>query len=91
MPNLKPSEVISEKNLDIRIELHRNGVTVSAWVPGKGEDMPGEEMSYVYKTIDEMVSELPGFISVLKKEAGMSSQNPTANEADMGNAKEEEY
>lgn len=90
MPNLTEKELVSKEKLSINIELHRNGVTVSAFVPQEDEDGPhmGEEMSYVYQSIDEMVEELPGFISVLKKEAGQSD-NPTANEADMGNSKED--
>ena len=85
---------ISSKKLNIRIELHRNGVTVEAHIPGGNTDSPGDyesnELSYVYKTIDEMVKELPGFISVLKEKAGVNSPNPTKNEADLGNSKEKD-
>ena len=82
---------ISSKKLNINIELHRNGVTVSSYIPSRNSDRPGgEELSYVYKTIDEMLKELPSFISVLKEKAGVNSQNPTKHEADMGNEKEED-
>lgn len=87
---------ISDKKLRIEIELLRNGVMVSAHVPSKPSnggtpvDYESNELSYVYKTIDEMVKELPGFISVLKEKAGVNSDNPTKHEADMGNVKEEE-
>lgn len=85
---------VSTKKLRINIELHRNGVTVEARVPSKGEESPADyesnELSYVYKTIDEMIKELPSFISVLKEKAGVNSPNPTKHEADMGNSKEKD-
>lgn len=83
---------VSTKKLRINIKLHRNGVTVEAHVPSRSEDGPTDyesnELSYVYKTIDEMVKELPSFISVLKEKAGVNSPNPTKHEADLGNSKE---
>lgn len=81
---------VSPKKVNIHIELHRNGVTVSAHVPRKKDDEMGEELSYVYKTINEMIKELPSFISVLKEKMGLNSDNPTKNEPDFGNSKEEE-
>lgn len=83
-------DVVSPEKININFELHRNGVTVSAWVPNRDPDKRGKDFSYVYKTVEEAAKELPSFVSVLKEEMGLNSPNPTANEADLGNSKEEE-
>ncbi len=91
-----PEPTISDRKLCIRIELLSNGVTVSAHVPQKPSktnepvDWEANELTYVYKTIEEMVKELPSFISVLKEKAGLNSSNPTKHEADLGNSQEED-
>lgn len=96
---------VSEKKLEIRISLLKNGVTVSAYPLRKKKECSCEddcnhpmssmdydnELCYVYESIDKMVKELPAFISVLKEQSGLNPDNPTKHEADMGNKKGEDY
>ena len=55
-----PEPTISDRKLCIRIELLSNGVTVSAHVPQKPSktnepvDWEANELTYVYKTIEEI-------------------------------------
>lgn len=95
MPQTKKEDVVSDKKLHINIDLARNGCVVSACPLSEDEDGKvmhdyENEMAYVYDSIEEMVKELPSFISVLKEQSGLNSPNPTKHEADMGNKKEGE-
>lgn len=57
----------SPKKVSIRLEEAENGWTLSGFCHSEDDSLScGRDLQYVYKTLDEALKEVPGFVSVLK-------------------------
>lgn len=60
-----PKGILYPEEVTIRVTLAKNGVIMSGYKKSDDKDEPGEEMSYVYKTIKEAAGEMEAFANVL--------------------------
>lgn len=77
-----PSDAQFEGNISVTIRETKNGYVVSGY-KRTGEIGGSGDMEYVYKTLQEAMSELPGFFSVL----GKGKDKPPKNEGELQNLK----